>query len=320
MKILVTGSAGFIGFHLAKKLLELKHFVYSIDNINNYYDLKLKKSRLSILKKFDNFNFYKIDLINKNKINKIIKKYDIKIIIHLAAQAGVRYSVDFPEPYFQSNILGFYNILEISKENNIKHLIFASSSSVYGDGKNFPLKESSSTDKPLSFYAATKKSNELMAHAYSNIYKLPTTALRFFTVYGTLGRPDMAIFNFTDSISKSKKIKLFNYGKNSRDLTHIDDIINMLIKIINRPSKKNIPNQTFNLGNGKPITSIEMLNVIEKKIKKKAKKKYIGKQKGDVIKTHSDVSSIKKIVNYKPKIDLDSGIDEFVRWYKLFYL
>ena len=216
MKILVTGSAGFIGFHVSDYLLKNNNTVIGIDNINDYYDVNLKKSRLKILKKNKNFFFYKFDLINANKLEDLIKKFKVKYIVHLAAQAGVRYSIENPKTYFKNNLEVFFNILEASKKNNIKHLIFASTSSVYGENNNFPLKENDNTDKPISFYAATKKSNEILAHSYSYIYNLPCTALRFFTVYGPYGRPDMALFKFTKNILENKKIQLYNNGNNSK--------------------------------------------------------------------------------------------------------
>ena len=318
MKILVTGVAGFIGFHLSKKLLNI-YYVYGIDNLNSYSNTRLKKDRISILKKNKNFKFYKLDLSNKKKINTIIKNAKIKYIIHLAAQAGVRDSIHRPEIYFRSNLEGFFNILEISKENNVKHLIFASTSSVYGENNKFPFKESFNTDKPLSFYAATKKSNEIMAYSYSNMFKLPCTAIRFFTVYGPFGRPDMALYKFTRSIFLKKEIKIFNHGKHVRDFTYIDDAIEGTISIIKKPSKKSIPFNIFNIGSGKPKKLLNFLKEIEKNFKFKAKIKNMPLQLGDVKKTHSDIQSLKKFSKFQPKTNIKDGIFKFINWYKEYY-
>jgi len=319
MKILVTGVAGFIGYHLSKKLINFKYDVYGIDNLNNYYDVVLKKDRIKELKKNNNFYFSKIDLINKNKINKILKENNIKYIVHLAAQAGVRYSIKNPGVYFKSNLEGFFNILELAKNNKVKHLIFASTSSVYGDNSKIPLVENMNTDKPLSFYAATKKSNEVMAYSYSNIYNLPSTALRFFTVYGPFGRPDMSLFKFTQSILSNKKIPLFNHGNHIRDFTYIDDIIEGIFLIIKKPSKDIIPYNCFNIGGGKPNKLKFFLNLIEKSLKKRSKIKNLPLQLGDVKKTHSNISKLKKYTSYKPTTNLEKGIIKFIDWYKKYY-
>ncbi len=315
MKILVTGSAGFIGFHICKRLLDDKHQVVGIDNLNNYYDKKIKIDRNRILKKYDNYNFFKYDLIDYSKLNKLIKKLKIKIILHLAAQAGVRYSVESPEKYFDSNLKGFFNILELSRNNKIKHLIFASTSSVYGNSNKFPLKENDNSDFPMSFYAATKKSNEVMAHSYSNIYNLPCTALRFFTVYGPYGRPDMSLFKFTNSIYKNKKIDLFNSGNHFRDFTYIDDIINGIKLILNKPPKKDIPFDIYNLGKGSSVSLLKYLKEIEKNIGKKAKFNMLSLQKGDVHKTHSSIKKTYRFFGYKPKITIKTGVKKFIDWY-----
>ena len=315
MKILVTGSAGFIGFHICKRLLDDKHQVVGIDNLNNYYDKKIKIDRNKILKKYDNYNFFKYDLIDYSKLNKLIKKLKIKIILHLAAQAGVRYSVESPEKYFDSNLKGFFNILELSRNNKIKHLIFASTSSVYGNSNKFPLKENDNSDFPMSFYAATKKSNEVMAHSYSNIYNLPCTALRFFTVYGPYGRPDMSLFKFTNSIYKNKKIDLFNSGNHFRDFTYIDDIINGIKLILNKPPKKDIPFDIYNLGKGSSVSLLKYVKEIEKNIGKKAKFNMLSLQKGDVHKTHSSIKKTYRFFGYKPKITIKSGVKKFIDWY-----
>ena len=319
MKILVTGAAGFIGYHLIKKILNKNKKVIGIDNINSYYDTNLKKNRINNLKKYKKFSFYKIDLSNYKKLNDIVKKNKINIIIHLAAQAGVRYSIKYPRTYFKSNLEGFFNILEISKDNKVKHLIYASTSSVYGDSKKFPLNENDRTDQPLSFYAATKKSNEVMAHSYSHIYKLPCTGVRFFTVYGPFGRPDMALFKFTKNIINNHSIELFNNGKHLRDFTYVDDIVDGIYSLINKQSKKTIPYEIFNIGNGTPKKLLDYLKYIEKNLKKKSKTKRLPLQVGDVVKTHSNINKLKKYTGYKPKTNIKIGIEKFIEWYKDYY-
>ena len=319
MRVLVTGSAGFIGFHLSDYLLKNNNTVIGIDNINDYYDVNLKKSRLKILKKNKNFLFYKFDLINAKKLEELIKEFKVKYIVHLAAQAGVRYSIENPKTYFKNNLEVFFNILEASKRNNIKHLIFASTSSVYGENINFPLKENDNTDKPISFYAATKKSNEVLAHSYSYIYNLPCTALRFFTVYGPYGRPDMALFKFTKSILENKKIQLYNNGNHSRDFTYISDIVSGIFSILKKNNNtKNLFN-TFNIGNGNSRKLKDYLRTIEKKLNKKAKITNLPLQLGDIKKTHSDISSLNNYSNYMPKTDIEEGIDKFIDWYLEYY-
>ena len=319
MKIFVTGSTGFIGYHLCNNLLHQNHTVYSIDNMNNYYDVLLKKKRLQNLKKNRKFFFSKIDLDNITKINKIINDNKIQFIIHLAAQAGVEHSIKFPKKFMKSNIIGFFNILEISRKNKIKHLIFASSSSVYGNKDKFPLNEKFSTDHPLSFYAATKKSNELMAYSYANIYNLPCTALRFFTVYGPYGRPDMSLFKFTEAIINNKSISLFNNANHIRDFTYIEDVVISITKLINKIPKNKIPFNILNIGSNNPKQLKYFVNIIENILNKKSIKKMLPKRKGDVQKTHADISSLNKLIKYKPSTSIKKGIKEFVDWYKIFY-
>tara|TARA_B100001057_G_C22682423_1_gene884288 strand:- start:27 stop:995 length:969 start_codon:yes stop_codon:yes gene_type:complete len=319
MRILVTGAAGFIGYHLIKKILNKNKKIIGIDNINSYYDINLKKDRINNLKKYKKFSFFKIDLSNYKKLNNIVKKNKINIIIHLAAQAGVRDSTKYPQTYFKSNLEGFFNILEISRDNKIKHLIFASTSSVYGNSKKFPLNENVRTDQPLSFYAATKKSNEVMAHSYSYIYKLPCTGVRFFTVYGPFGRPDMALFKFTKNIINNHSIELFNNGRHLRDFTYVDDIVDGIYSLINKQSKKTIPYEIFNIGNGTPKKLLDYLKYIEKSLKKKSKTKILPIQVGDVVKTHSNINKLKKYTGYKPKTNIKIGIEKFIDWYKDYY-
>jgi UDP-glucuronate 4-epimerase len=315
-KILVTGSAGFIGFHLCKNLMKIKNLsLVGIDNINNYYDVKLKKERISILKNFGaNFKFIKIDL-NSKKIKHLFFKEKFDVVIHLAAQAGVRYSISNPEAYVINNLNGFFNIINESSKNKIKHFIFASTSSVYGDNSKFPLKEHYNTDKPLTFYAATKKSNEVMAYSYSNIHKLPSTCLRFFTVYGPYGRPDMALYKFANSILKNKFLNMFNYGKHKRDFTYIDDVTNAITKIISKPSKDKVPYQVFNIASSSPENLKKFLRYIENNLNKKAKIKYLPLQKGDIYQTFGDTSKLKKKTNFKIKTSLEEGISKYVNWF-----
>ena len=318
--ILITGCAGFIGYHVTNKLISKSKFkIIGLDNLNNYYDVSLKKSRLKKLLNKSNFKFYKIDIINKKKVSNICKSHNVKLIINLAAQAGVRYSTESPEKYFSTNIKGFFNILEISRENNIKHLITASSSSVYGNQKTFPINEKSNTDKPLSFYAATKKSNEIMAYSFSNLFKIPITCLRIFTVYGPYGRPDMALYKFTKNIYDRRQINIFNKGKHERDFTHIDFVVESIIRLINKPSKKQIPFEIYNLSSSNPQKLNYFINLIEKGLNIKAKKNFLPIQKGDVIKTFASNSKLKKRLKIKKNVTFESGIKEFLDWYQNYF-
>lgn len=314
--ILITGSAGFIGFHLAYKLISQNKNVIGIDNLNTYYDVNLKDYRLKQLKKISkskNFLFYKIDISDKKKLLSIFKKHKITKIIHLAAQAGVRYSFENPQTYADTNLIGFFNILEGCRLNNIKNLIYASSSSVYGESKDFPYKETRMINKPLQFYAATKICNEVMAYSYSKLYKIKTVGLRFFTVYGPYGRPDMAYYSFVKKISENKKIKVFNNGNHLRDLTYIDDIIRGIMLIISK--KQNKLYQILNIGNGNPITLMNMIRNIEDSLNKKAKIVFLKKQKGDMEKTFASIENIKKNYSFKPLVDAKKGIKYFVSWF-----
>ena len=320
MNILLTGAAGFIGFHLSKKLLSNNNIkVIGLDSLNNYYDVKLKKDRIKILSKFKNFYFKKIDLKNYNDLKKIYQTYKINYVVHLAAQAGVRHSIKKPRVYFKNNFEAFFNILDLSKDFKVKHFLFASTSSVYGDNKKFPLKEEYNTDKPLSFYAASKKSNEVMAHSYSYIYKLPCTGVRFFTVYGPFGRPDMALFKFTQNILNNKSIELFNKGNHLRDFTYVDDIVEGIFSLINKKSQNSIPYDIFNIGNGSSKQLKEYLKYIEINLRKTVKIKKLPLQIGDIIKTHSDIKKLKKFTGYNPKTNIDVGISKFIEWYRDYY-
>ena len=319
-KVLVTGCAGFIGFHLCQRLLNSKQYnVYGLDNLNSYYDIKLKKDRLRILKKNKKFNFFKINITKKTELKKNFDKCKYDVVINLAAQAGVRHSIEYPETYVENNIIGFFNILEASKNINLKHLIFASTSSVYGSSNSFPLKETENTDAPLSFYAATKKTNEVLAYSYANIFKLPCTGLRFFTVYGNYGRPDMALFKFTKLILAGKKIDLFNKGEHHRDFTHVDDIVDGIFKLIKRPSRKKIPFDLYNIGSDKPEYLKNFVKLIENNLLKKAKVRYKSLQLGDVVKTHASIAKLKKATGYKPSISVKVGIKKFTDWYLSYY-
>ena len=313
---LITGGVGFIGYHLCKKLLESNMNVVCIDNINNYYSQKLKKDRLSILKKYKNFNFYKIDICNKNSLEKNIPKVKINKIVHLAAQAGVRFAYVNPSTYFENNLKGFFNIIEFARKRKIKELLCASTSSIYGDQKIFPIKENFETSRPIQFYAATKKSNEVMAYSYHKMFKMNFVFMRFFTVYGPWGRPDMSIFKFVKNIKSNKKIDIFNYGNHTRDFTYIDDIIAGVFKIL---KKKNNGFKTFNIGNTKKIKLMYIVNKIESILQKKAKIRYLPLQPGDIQKTHSSTQELSNYVGYKSKTNIDEGLINFVNWFNNYY-
>ena len=320
MKILVTGAAGFIGMQSCLKFLRSNFKVYGVDNLNNYYDKNLKIKRLKLLKNYKNFKFKKIDITEKKLLN-VFKKFKPDYVLHLAAQAGVRHSILHPEDYTHSNLLGFANILEFSKLLKVKHLVYASSSSVYGDVKKFPLKEEIKLDKPISYYGATKLCNELMAHSYSHLFKLPTTGLRFFTVYGPWGRPDMALFLFTKAIKENKKIRLFNSGDMIRDFTHIDDITTSIEKLINKipNSKKNTPHRVLNIGSSNPIKLKKYISILENVLNNKAKKKNLPMQQGDIKHTHANVKKLIKLIRFKPNTKVEKGIKNFVNWFNESY-
>ena len=315
---LITGSAGFIGFHLSKKLLSEGFNVLGVDNLNNYYDQKIKQDRNKILKKYKNYKFNKIDIKDYKKLDRIFKKNSIYGVVNLAAQAGVRYSLKNPRSYIENNINGFFNILELSKKYRVKKFIYASTSSIYGLQKKFPLKENFNTDNPIQLYAATKKSNELMATSYSHLYKMDTVGLRFFTVYGPWGRPDMALFKFTKNIIKGKPIEVFNKGKHERDFTYVDDIVNGIFNIIIKKKSK-FGAKIFNIGNGKKIKLLKYIQLIEKNLSRKSKKQFLPLQKGDVIKTHSDTKLIKKHYNYEAKTEVSYGVKKFIEWYVSYF-
>tara|TARA_B110001452_G_scaffold10640_1_gene8914 strand:- start:469 stop:1476 length:1008 start_codon:yes stop_codon:yes gene_type:complete len=331
-KILITGSSGFIGFHLTKKLLEKGNKVHGYDSMNNYYDVKLKKARLKILKTYKGFSFTKSKLENMKILEKIFNKFRPNVVIHLAAQAGVRYSLENPDVYLDTNILGTFNVIKNSKKIKVKHLIIGSSSSVYGANKKIPFQEIDKTDHQVSFYAATKKSTESLAHSYSSLWGLPVTMLRFFTVYGPWGRPDMAYFKFTKRILTGQKIDIYNKGKMFRDYTYIDDIVDGIYKLLNKApsinSKKKFKNDSLspvapfrilNIGNTKKISLLDFINTLEKELNKKIKRNYMSMQKGDVHSTLSDSSLLKRITGYNPKTNYKTGIKKFINWYLNFY-
>ena len=333
MKILITGSAGFIGSMLSIKLLERGDEIVGIDNHNDYYDPKIKDDRLERLVKYKNYKHYKIDLNDNKKLSEIFKIYKFQKVVNLAAQAGVRYSIENPLAYINSNIVGFAHILENCRYNKIKHLVYASTSSVYGANTKMPFSEHDSVNHPLSVYAASKKSNELMAHSYSYLYQLPTTGLRFFTVYGPWGRPDMALFKFTKAILDEKPINVFNNGNHTRDFTYIDDIVEGVMKTLDSPATSNInwnsknPDpatskanwQIFNIGNNKPVQLMDYIKALENTLGKKANINFLPLQPGDVQDTYANVDNLKEQFNYKPSTSVISGVTNFVKWYKTYY-
>lgn len=332
MKVLVTGAAGFIGSHLSKKLLINGHTVIGIDNLNDYYDVNLKKSRLSLIEN-KNFYFEKTNLEDRESITAIFEKHMPDAVVNLAAQAGVRYSLENPHAYIESNIVGFTNILEACRHNKVGQLIYASSSSVYGANTNLPFSVHDNVDHPISLYAATKKANELMAHTYSHLYGLPTTGLRFFTVYGPWGRPDMALFLFTKAIINGEPIKVFNNGNMMRDFTYVDDIVESIFRLIQRKPEPNLewsgkkpdpgtsyaPYKVYNIGNNNPVTLMEFINAIEEKLGIEAKKEFLPLQAGDVPETYADVEDLYRDINFKPQTDIKDGISNFIDWYREYY-
>lgn len=338
MKILITGAAGFIGYYTTKKCVELGHEVVGIDNLNNYYQVSLKEDRLKELglkpnesqsSIYSNLKFFKIDISDNLLMDRLFKDENFDYVIHLAAQAGVRYSIENPHTYIKSNAEGFLNVLEGCRNYDIKHLIYASSSSVYGGNNKVPFSVEDPVDHPLSLYAATKRSNELMAHTYSHLYSIPTTGLRFFTVYGPWGRPDMAPFLFTDAIMNDRPIKVFNNGNMERDFTFVEDIVEAQVRLIDKPpvaqtnkDKPNfsiVPYRLYNIGNSNPVDLMEFISIIEKYTGKEAVKKMMPMQPGDVPRTYADVEDLFEKVEFRPSTSLDEGINKFVDWYKKYY-
>jgi UDP-glucuronate 4-epimerase len=333
VKILVTGSAGFIGSELSIKLLRKGNHVIGIDNHNSYYDLKLKEARVARHINHQKYTHIRMDIENVDEVQNLFQKYQFDIVVNLAAQAGVRYSIENPMAYINTNVVGFTNILEGCRHNNVKHLVYASSSSVYGSNSKMPFSIHDNVDHPLSLYAATKKSNELMAHTYSHLYELPTTGLRFFTVYGPWGRPDMALFMFTKSILEGRKIPVFNFGKHRRDFTYIDDIIDGIMRVIDKPAQKNndwdgfnpdsgsslAPWRIYNIGSNSPVDLLDYIKAIEKSLGISAEIDLLPLQPGDVPDTFADINDLVKEFNYKPRVNVELGVQNFVNWYKSYY-
>ena len=333
MKILITGTAGFIGYHTAERLLNEGHKILGIDNLNDYYSKQLKKDRLNNLIKHKDYTHKAFNISDSNQLFKIFKEFKPEKVIHLAAQAGVLYSIENPMAYVESNLVGFTNILEACRYENTEHLIYASTSSVYGLNSSMPFSTSQNTDHPLSFYAATKKSNEVMAHTYSHLFSLPTTGLRFFTVYGPWGRPDMALFKFTKAIIENSEINVYNHGKHKRDFTYVDDIVDGVLKVLSNapkcnvnfdakspdPSSSSSPWNLYNIGSNNPIDLMDYISCIEKYLGKKAKINMLPLQKGDVPETFADISPLKDDYEFSPKFSVEEGVKRFINWYKEYY-
>lgn len=332
-KILVTGSAGFIGFHLCKRLIEDGNEVIGIDNLNTYYDVNLKYNRLKQLKAREGFRFIKLDIADRSGIAKLFSEDKFEVVVNLAAQAGVRYSMENPHAYVDSNLVGFVNIIEGCRRSQVKHLIFASSSSVYGANTKIPFSVHDNVDHPVSLYAATKKANELLSHTYSHLYQLPCTGLRFFTVYGPWGRPDMALFLFTKAILEDMPIDVFNYGKMCRDFTYIDDIVEGIVGVADKIPQSNpkwsgnspdpgtscVPYRIFNIGNNNPVELMRFIEVLEETLGKKAKKNFLPMQPGDIPASYADIDDLSRYIGFKPKTSIEDGIRKFVEWYKWYY-
>ncbi len=333
-KILVTGTAGFIGFHLAQALLAKGETVVGLDNVNDYYSVQLKRDRLAQLLGRERFTQHEIDLSDQTSMQKLFESEKFDRVVHLAAQAGVRYSLTHPHAYIDSNLVGFTNILEGCRHTQVGHLLYASSSSVYGSNKAQPFSIHHNVDHPVSLYAATKKANELMAHTYSHLYKVPTTGLRFFTVYGPWGRPDMALYIFTKAIFEDRPIDVFNYGKMRRDFTYVGDIVEALVRLVDTvatpepdfdpmlpdPGCSQAPYRVYNIGNNQPVELSRFIEVLEQNIGREAKKNYLPLQPGDVVETYADVSDLEKIIDFRPATSIETGIAKFVDWYRAYHL
>jgi len=333
LKILVTGAAGFIGMQVGKLLLERGDSVVGLDNINDYYDPALKKARLDILTKYPGFRFVKLDVAARTEMAKLFVAEKFQRVVHLAAQAGVRYSIENPHAYVDSNVVGFVNVLEGCRHNGVEHLVYASSSSVYGGNTRMPFSEHQNVDHPISLYAATKKANELMAHTYSHLFALPTTGLRFFTVYGPWGRPDMALFLFTRAILAGRPINVFNFGKMRRDFTYVDDIVEGVVRVMDRPAESDTafdpgqpdpalssaPYRLFNIGNQSPVELMAYIEAIEEALGKKAEKNFLPMQAGDVLATHADTAELTRWVDFAPSTSVREGVSRFIQWYRKYY-
>jgi len=332
-RILVTGAAGFIGFHLAKRLLAQQNEVIGLDNVNDYYEVSLKEARLAQLQGQQGFRFYKMDLVDREGLPRVFKEHKPEIVVNLAAQAGVRYAEKNPYAYVDSNLVGFMNILECCRHGGVKHLVFASSSSVYGANTKMPFSVHDNVDHPISLYAATKKANELMAHTYSHLYNVPATGLRFFTVYGPWGRPDMALFMFTKAILHGRPIDVFNFGKMQRDFTYIDDIVEGVVRVMGKTPEPNLgwsgktpdpgtslaPYKIYNIGNNQPVELMRFIEVLEQQLGRKAEKNMLPMQPGDVPATWADVDDLVRDVGFKPNTRIEEGLERFVAWYRSYY-
>ena len=333
MKILVTGVAGFIGYSVAKSLLAEGHQVIGVDNVNDYYDVQLKRDRLAQLQPHGNFTFQLQDLVETRAVERLFADVIPQRVVHMAAQAGVRYSLENPHAYINANLVAFTNILEGCRHSNVEHLVYASSSSVYGANTKMPFSVHDNVDHPVSLYAATKKANELMAHTYSHLYQLPTTGLRFFTVYGPWGRPDMSLFLFTRNILAGKPIEIFNHGRHRRDFTYIDDIVNGVVRVSQRvprpnpawsgdnpdPGTSSAPYKIYNIGNNQPVELLRFIEVIEQRLNKKAIRNFLPMQPGDVPETYADIDDLIRDIGYKPATTIETGVDRFVDWYRNYY-
>lgn len=321
-KILITGGAGFIGFHLAKRLLEQGETIIAIDNLNDYYEVSLKEARVRILEEYAGFRFLKQDIADKEGLFSVFEGEKPDIVINLAAQAGVRYSIENPQAYIDSNIVGFFNVLEACRHFPVEHLLYASSSSVYGNRQKTPFSVEDRVDKPISLYAATKKSNELMAYTYSHLYHIPATGLRFFTVYGPFGRPDMAYFSFTKKILQGETIKIFNNGDLYRDFTYVDDIVTGIVNMLDRPpaaDEEGAAHKVYNIGNNRPVKLMYFTETLEKALGKEAVKEYLPMQAGDVYQTYADVTELMRDFDFKPDTGIEEGLKSFTDWYCAYY-
>jgi len=333
MKILVTGAAGFIGMHVARRLLERGDEVVGVDNLNDYYDVQLKRDRVAVLLPNANFRFIKMDIDDTERMSDLFAQERFERVVNLAAQAGVRYSLKNPHAYISNNIAGFTKVLEMCRHNQVEHLVYASSSSVYGANTKMPFSVHDCVDHPVSLYAATKKANELLAHSYSHLYRLPTTGLRFFTVYGPWGRPDMAVFSFTKAILEGRAIDVFNYGKMQRDFTYIDDVVEGVVRVLDKTAEPNLkwsgdnpdtstsnaPYRIYNIGNNKPVELLRLIEMLEDCLGKKAEKNLQPLQPGDVLATYADVTDLMRDVDFKPITSIETGVRRFVEWYQSYY-
>jgi UDP-glucuronate 4-epimerase len=322
MTVLVTGAAGFIGFHVARRLCEQGVEVVGIDNLNDYYSVELKQARLAQLLALPGFTFERLDIADAAGLSRVFEGQAFEQVIHLAAQAGVRYSLENPHAYSQSNLVGFVNVLEACRRHQPAHLIYASSSSVYGANTQMPFRVEDAVDRPLSLYAASKRANELMAYSYSHLYGLPASGLRFFTVYGPWGRPDMALFKFTRAILAGEPIDIYNHGQMARDFTYIDDIVESILRLRTRPPvsvDRSAPHRLFNIGRGQPVSLLEFVDCLEDALGQRAQRRYLPLQAGDVLQTWADISALAQWVNYQPQVSVDAGVRAFVRWYREHY-